>query len=103
MELVLMRHGKAEPRTDAKADFERELTSIGRKKVKQAARGLAQCLYSGRDIMIWSSPLLRAVQTAEIIRGAFGKKQKFKLWIRSQTGNWPTCMRNGARFLRWMY
>ena len=32
MELVFIRHGKAEPRSDAKPDFERELTSIGRKK-----------------------------------------------------------------------
>ena len=88
MELVLMRHGKAEPRTDAKADFERELTSIGRKKVKQAARGLAQCLYSGRDIMIWSSPLLRAVQTAEIIRGAFGKKAKIQVVDSVANGKW---------------
>ena len=32
MDLILMRHGKAELRSDAKPDFERELTSIGRKK-----------------------------------------------------------------------
>ena len=33
MDLILMRHGKAELRSDAKPDFERELTSIGRKKI----------------------------------------------------------------------
>jgi len=76
VEVVLMRHGKAEPRSNAKADFERELTSIGRKKTKQAARGLANCLYIGRDIQIWTSPAMRAVQTAEILREGFGKKVK---------------------------
>jgi phosphohistidine phosphatase len=77
MELVLMRHGKAETRSDAKTDFERELTSIGRKKVKQAARGLARCLLPGREVLIWTSPSVRTLQTAEILRTAFGKKTRF--------------------------
>ena len=79
MELVLMRHGKAEPRSDAKADFDRELTSIGRKKVKQAARGLARGLLYGRNVLIWSSPSKRAVQTAELLRTALGKKIKLQV------------------------
>ena len=76
MELILMRHGKAEPRSDAKPDLERELTSIGRKKIKQAARGLAGSLYKGRDVQIWTSPAVRTMQTAELLRQAFGKKCK---------------------------
>ena len=76
MELIFMRHGKAETRSDAKADFERELTSIGRKKVKQAARGLSRCLLPGRVVLIWTSPSIRTLQTAEILRTAFGKKTK---------------------------
>jgi phosphohistidine phosphatase len=87
MELVLMRHGKAETRSDAKADFDRELTSIGRKKVKQAARGLAHCLFPGRDILIWTSPSLRTVQTAEILREAFGKKAKLQIKDAIADGN----------------
>ena len=79
MELVFMRHGKAEPRSDAKPDYERELTSIGRKKVKQAARGLAHCLYYGRNIIIWSSPVKRAIQTADLLRSAFGRKNKIQV------------------------
>jgi len=79
MELVFMRHGKAEIRSDAKADFERELTSIGRKKVKQAAQGMARCLFSGRTVMIWTSPAVRTLQTAEIVRAAFGKKAKLQV------------------------
>ena len=76
MELILMRHGKAEPLSDAKPDFERELTSIGRKKIKQAARGLACSLYKGRDVQIWTSPTVRTMQTAELLKQAFGKKCK---------------------------
>ena len=76
MDLILMRHGKAELRSDAKPDFERELTSIGRKKIKQAARGLACSLYKGRDVQIWTSPAVRTLQTAELLRLAFGKKCK---------------------------
>lgn len=89
MEVVFMRHGKAEPRSDAKPDFERELTSIGRKKVKQAARGLAHCLYNGRDIRIWSSPVKRALQTAELLRGAFGKKIKVQVMDAIANGDFP--------------
>ena len=76
MELILMRHGKAETRSDAKADSERELTSIGRKKVRLAARGLALGLYKGREIQIWTSPTVRTLQTAEVLRSAFGKKTR---------------------------
>lgn len=76
MELILFRHGKAETRSDAKPDFERELTSIGRKKLKQAARGFSRCLLSGRDVIIWTSPLVRAAQTAEILRASLGKRGK---------------------------
>ena len=74
MEIILMRHGKAELHSDAKPDFERELTAMGRKKIKQAARGLAQSLYKGRDVQIWTSPAVRTLQTAELLRIAFGKK-----------------------------
>ncbi|NMC33134.1 MAG: hypothetical protein GYA36_11875 [Veillonellaceae bacterium] len=79
MELIFMRHGKAEPRSDAKPDFERELTSVGRKKVKQAAHGMAHCLYDGRNVQIWSSPVKRALQTAELVRMEFGKKIKVQV------------------------
>jgi phosphohistidine phosphatase len=74
-----MRHGKAEFPSDAKSDSERELTSIGRKKIKQAARGLAQCLFAGREVHIWTSPSVRTVQTAELIKAAFGKNAHMKV------------------------
>jgi len=87
MELILMRHGKAEPRSDAKPDFERELTSIGRKKVRMAAQGLAQGLYKGREIQIWASPTVRTLQTAEVLRSAFGKRTRLHVVDAIQEGN----------------
>lgn len=79
MELVFLRHGKAELRSDAKADYERELTPMGRKKIKQAAQGLAKALYANRNILIWSSPTKRTLQTAEILKAAFGKKASLQI------------------------
>ena len=87
MELIFMRHGKAETRSDAKPDFERELTSIGRKKIKQAARGLASCLFPGREVLIWTSPSIRTLQTAELLRTAFGKKTKIQVMDAISEGN----------------
>ena len=74
MEIIFFRHGKAEPYSDAKQDFERELTSIGLKKMKQAARGLACCMFPECTVQIWTSPLVRARQTAQILKSAFGKR-----------------------------
>jgi len=74
MEIVFFRHGKAEPYSDAKPDYERELTSIGQKKMKQAARALAGSLFRDCNILIWTSPLVRARQTAQILKTAFGKR-----------------------------
>lgn len=79
MELVFIRHGKAEIRSDAKNDFERELTPLGKKKMKQAAQGLAKTLYTGRNILIWSSPTKRTLQTADILKSAFGKKSALQI------------------------
>ena len=76
MELILMRHGKAELRSDAKPDFEREDRPITVRAAAWAARGLACSLYKGRDVQIWTSPAVRTLQTAELLRLAFGKKCK---------------------------
>ena len=55
MELILMRHGKAELRSDAKPDFERELTSIGRKKIMipRPSRGY---FFNGRSPSLLATP-----------------------------------------------
>lgn len=60
--IVLLRHGIAEEKTEGKADEERSLTAEGHARMKQIARGLAVAF--PRAQAIYSSPLLRAVQTA---------------------------------------
>lgn len=66
MKVGFFRHGPAVPRGSAGiAEPERPLTREGRKKTAEAARGLRK-LDLGFDA-IFTSPLPRAVQTAEIL------------------------------------
>ena len=74
MNLVVVRHAIAE---DAAAyarlhtdDAGRPLTPEGRKKMKQAARGL-RALVPTLDVLA-TSPLTRAVQTADILAAEYG-------------------------------
>ncbi|MEW5855478.1 MAG: phosphohistidine phosphatase SixA [Myxococcota bacterium] len=65
MRLVLLRHGIAEDSAPA-GDAKRALTNEGRKKVHDVCEALA-----GMDLgieRILSSPLVRAAQTAQILR-----------------------------------
>lgn len=67
MEVILMRHGKAEERGSKMQDGERELTEKGREKTTAAAKGMAGLIKSGSPVTIWTSPLKRAVQTAALV------------------------------------
>jgi phosphohistidine phosphatase len=60
--IVLLRHGIAEERVEGKTDEERSLTSEGHARMKQISRGLERAFPKAQ--VIYSSPLLRAVQTA---------------------------------------
>ena len=60
--IVLLRHGIAEDKTPEKADEDRSLTSEGHARMKQIARGVERAFPKAQ--VIYSSPLLRAVQTA---------------------------------------
>jgi phosphohistidine phosphatase len=72
MELLIVRHGIAvEPGTGGMSDGERPLTDEGKKKFREAARGLAKIL-PVPDVLL-SSPLVRARQTAEIAAAAWKK------------------------------
>jgi len=67
-ELYLVRHGVAEERGDAwPDDTKRPLTAEGMSRMRKAARGLAR-LGVGLDV-VFTSPLVRARQTAEILAG----------------------------------
>ena len=74
MELLLIRHAIAEEREDfartGKDDRLRPLTDEGRKKMKQAARGLRGLV---PEIgLLATSPLTRAAQTAAVVDSVYG-------------------------------
>lgn len=69
MILYLIRHGEAEPQSKSINDASRKLTREGVEILKTSVR-LWKNLIDSIDIII-SSPLIRAVQTAEIIRNEF--------------------------------
>lgn len=71
MRICLLRHGPALPRgSEGIEDDARPLTPEGRARVRAAARGLRK-LKLGIDVL-WSSPLPRALETAEIVAKELG-------------------------------
>ena len=64
-EFYLMRHGIAAARTGTIDDFRRKLTPEGRDKMEKIAQGLRR-LGVGLDWIV-TSPVVRAVETAEIV------------------------------------
>jgi len=73
MELLIIRHAVAVERgTPGIEETERPLTEKGRKRFEQAAAGLARL--DDPPNALWTSPLLRARQTAEIVGAAWQKR-----------------------------
>jgi phosphohistidine phosphatase len=68
--LYIMRHGPAEDRAASGRDFDRALTAAGRERVRDVARTLQEADEGPRVIV--SSPLVRALQTAEIVAATSG-------------------------------
>lgn len=66
MELYLIRHGIAEERGEYRQDEERPLTETGQEKTKKVAQRLLEI--GIHFDLILSSPLVRAQQTAEILK-----------------------------------
>lgn len=69
MQIILVRHASAEDREKAELDEERRLTDAGRVEAKTTGRAL-RALGVKPDLIL-TSPLVRAVQTAEIIARVF--------------------------------
>lgn len=69
MELLIIRHGKAVDEAPGLGDGGRWLTGKGRKLTRRVAGWLAK-QKDRRPAAIWTSPLVRAVQTAEILAEA---------------------------------
>jgi phosphohistidine phosphatase len=67
VKLYVMRHGPAEDDAADGLDSSRALTAIGRERTRQVARRLLELNEAPRTIV--SSPLVRALQTAEIVHG----------------------------------
>ena len=74
MLVYLMRHGIAEERGGRVDDDQRKLTDEGREKTRDAARGL-KALGIKPGAML-TSPLVRAVETAEVAAEVFGFSAK---------------------------
>jgi phosphohistidine phosphatase len=65
MKLYVMRHGSAEDRAESGVDDDRALTAEGRERVHAVGKLLLDS--SEEPTYIVTSPLVRAVQTAEIV------------------------------------
>jgi len=97
MELLLIRHAIAEESEDfartGKDDRLRPLTEEGRKKMKQAARGL-HAVVPSIDLLA-TSPLTRAAQTGAIVDSVYGGLKEVEIEeLSPETAP--------ADFLRWL-
>ena len=74
--LVLVRHGKARLAEEGQADLQRPLTSAGKHSLAASLptelAPVRRLVEEGADVVVWSSPALRARQTAEIVCTALG-------------------------------
>lgn len=70
--LVLVRHGKAENARDGSSDLCRELTPDGRHALEIAYPRTFSLLDDYDDVNVWSSPAIRAMQTAQVVATALG-------------------------------
>ncbi len=74
-ELILIRHGKAEDLSDSGFDEDRALTSKGERRLVAALQALQFFMKPERDILLWTSPILRAAQTAKIVTTQLGIRE----------------------------
>lgn len=67
MRLILIRHGKAENATADMTDSQRPLSRDGRQRLNNAYPTLAHYLRHLPRCQVWTSPKLRALQSAQIL------------------------------------
>jgi phosphohistidine phosphatase SixA len=67
IDLILLRHGIAEDVSSDNLDASRRLTEKGKKKLQDNLPVLLPFIDSDNQIEIWTSPLSRAKETAEIL------------------------------------
>lgn len=87
MKLLVVRHATAADKDEfartGKSDDLRPLTPAGKREMREVARGI-RAVVSEVD-MLATSPLVRAVQTAEILGEAFDRKPVPVEWLRPET------------------
>ncbi|MGB4610771.1 MAG: SixA phosphatase family protein [Saccharofermentanales bacterium] len=66
MKIILVRHAKAE-HAYGKTDRERKLTPEGIREFEPKVQALAEKLDGEENVVIWSSPAIRAQESADII------------------------------------
>jgi phosphohistidine phosphatase len=67
--IILLRHGIAEPHGTRADDDARVLTETGNRRMKQIGRGLAKRFPKAE--VIYSSPLIRCIETAEWVEKGY--------------------------------
>lgn len=72
MQVVFFRHGEAEDAGLLGDDEIRCLTEKGRKRTKRTGKMMCKLMPGKCRVQIWSSPLIRTVQTAEILADKVG-------------------------------
>ena len=70
--LVLVRHGNPEAQAASGSDFDRRLTPSGARALKSAYPRTFALLGDDVDACVWSSPALRALETADVVADAVG-------------------------------
>ena len=88
MRILLVRHGQAVEEAPGLGDTGRWLTQKGRKLTRKVARWLAKG-GKRRPARIWTSPLVRAVETAEILAAEAGYRGEVEACAELSPGRDP--------------
>ena len=92
MEIFILRHGKAEEHASTiKGDAKRKLTETGKIEMEKISSGIKNLDYNFDNI--FSSPLVRAKETAEIVaKHLFPNGKKITIWneLKPESNVWDT-------------
>ena len=88
MDILLIRHGQAVDEAPGLGDTGRWLTAKGRKVTRKVARWLDE-KDARRPTALWTSPLVRAVQTADIVAAETRFKGEIRACAQLSPGHDP--------------
>jgi phosphohistidine phosphatase len=91
IQIILIRHGIAESSSQEQTDYDRALTEKGRKRLEHTLPALISRIQYPKNVTIWSSPLVRARETAEIAAGIF----------RVESISYHDCIADGNQKMLW--